>query len=98
LGKKDTEISSRLYQLKLKLKKITSFVHVIFGLLLAALIDKYPVASALLLAAFAGYEIWEDIALGKKGDSYRDFWEVLASFAVGMAVVLTLNMLGVYPK
>jgi hypothetical protein len=98
-----------LWKLKLKLRKWTTSIHVLFGFLCAALIPYYPVASVALLAGFAFDQWWEyknSLALqmrqnsGKESgaSSEADWWEGgVCSFAIGMGIVLILTLLKVYP-
>ena len=86
-----------LWNLKLKLRKWTTPIHILFGFLCAALIPYYPVASIALLGGFAFFEWWQ---YKSKTDieSEKDWWEGgVAAFAIGMGVVLLLTLLGVYP-
>jgi len=88
-----------LWKLKLKLRKWTTPIHVLFGFLCAALIPYYPVASIILILWFGSDEVWDYIASKGKPDheSEKDFWEGLCAFAIGMGIVLILTLFKVYP-
>jgi hypothetical protein len=81
----------KLWTLKLKLRKWTTPFHILSGLLIAALIPYYPIASVLLLAGFGFFEWWNWKILGDTSD--MDFWEGLAAMFVGCGIVLLLTLL-----
>lgn len=86
----------KLYGLKLRLRKWTTPFHIMFGLLCAALIPYYPVASGFLLVTFGFDEWWQYKTIDPKSE--KDFWEGgVCAFAIGMGIVLILTLVGVYP-
>jgi len=83
----------KLWSLKIKLRKWTSPIHILAGLLIAALIPYYPVAAILLFAGIAFSEYWGWKV--EKDTGAADWWEILLGTFIGSGVLLILKIIGV---
>ena len=75
-----------------KLRKWTTPLHLLLGLLCAGLIPYYPIASVILFLWFGFDEYWEWKIMHDTGE--QDFWEGLVSYTIGIVIILALRLGG----
>lgn len=79
-------------------RKITTPLHIAYGLFAAALFLLYPPLSLFLIAVFMGYQFWNyliDKVDGDLWESLKDFWECWMAYLLGMAIIGLLHIIGV---
>jgi hypothetical protein len=84
-----------LWKLKVKLRKWTTPVHILCGLVIAFAGHYCPPLAVLLFAGVAFDEYWEWKIKGPRDDSQIDFWEILAATFAGGAIVILLLSKGI---
>lgn len=82
-----------LWKLKAKLRKWTTPIHILCGVVIAFAAHYCPPLAIVLFIGIGADEYWEWRIKGENDDSQKDFWEVLAAiFGAGAVVVLLLSL------
>jgi hypothetical protein len=79
-----------LWKVRLKLRKWTTPIHILCGLIIAFAAYYCPPLAVILFVGIGGDEYWEWKRKGPGDDSPIDFWEVLAAIFAGAAILILL--------
>jgi hypothetical protein len=75
------------------LRKKTTIVHILFGILCAIASMEFFPSGIILLLLFAFDELWDDLSHGTKC-GVTDWWESFFAFCISFAVILFLDLIG----
>ena len=83
------------------LRKWTSPVHYIYGLLCAFFVYAFGLGfGSFMMLLFAAVELWEDYCLKDRREGYKlegadDWWEAFLFFVIGVSIIGLLKVIGV---
>jgi len=79
----------------IELRKNTTPVHWLYGLLCAFLMLSWGILAGWgMMGIFALWEAWNDYCDESKGGAY-DFWESFLTFCIGQGILALLSYLGI---